>query len=68
MAKRLSEYQLGIFMPHMHDEASGAFQPLPEGILQLESGLDGRQRAGCRSEDENVNLENSETHDRWEAR
>ena len=40
MLRKLSEYQLGIFMPHMHDEASGEFQPLPAGILQVESGLE----------------------------
>ena len=40
MLRKLSDYQLGIFMPHMHGEASGEFQPLPEGILQVESGLE----------------------------
>ncbi len=40
MLRKLSEYGLGIFMPHMHDEASGAFQPLPEGILQVESAFE----------------------------
>lgn len=45
MLRRLSEHHLGIFMPHMHDEASGEFQPLPEGILQVESGLDVSFRA-----------------------
>ena len=29
MLCRLSEYNLGIFMPHMHDERTGEFQPLP---------------------------------------
>ena len=40
MLRKLSQYRLGIFMPHMHDEASGAFQTLPAGILQVESGLE----------------------------
>ena len=29
MLRRLSEYQLGIFMPHMHDEKTGEFKVLP---------------------------------------
>jgi hypothetical protein len=29
MLRRLSEYKLGIFMPHMHDRQTGEFQPLP---------------------------------------
>ncbi len=39
MQRRLSEYQLGIFMPHTHDAESGDFQPLPDDIVQVESGL-----------------------------
>lgn len=38
--RRLSEYQLGIFMPHMHDERSGDFQALPDEVVQVESGLE----------------------------
>ena len=37
--RRLSEYQLGIFMPHMHDDETGEFQPLPDEVMQVESGL-----------------------------
>ena len=40
MLRRLSEYQLGIFMPHMHDEQTGEFQPLPDQVTQVESGLE----------------------------
>lgn len=40
MLRRLSEYQLGIFMPHMHDEQTGAFRPLPREIVQVEAGLE----------------------------
>ncbi len=40
MLRRLSEYQLGICMPHMHDETSGEFQPLPDQLMQVESGLE----------------------------
>ena len=39
MLRRLSEYKLGIFMPHMHDEHTGEFQPLPDDVLQVEAGV-----------------------------
>lgn len=39
MLRKLSEYNLGIYMPHMHDEQTGAFQPLRPGITQVEDGL-----------------------------
>ena len=38
MLQRLSEYDLGIFMPHQHDERTGDFQPLPDDVMQVESG------------------------------
>jgi len=40
MLCRLSEYKLGIFMPHMHDEHTGEFQPLSDNAVQVESGLE----------------------------
>lgn len=40
MLRRLSEYKLGIFMPHIHDEQTGAFQPLPDQVMQVESALE----------------------------
>ena len=40
MLRRLSEYKLGIFMPHMHDEHTGEFQPLPDDVIQVESGAE----------------------------
>ncbi len=40
MLRRLSEYKLGIFMPHRHDEQTGEFQLLPDEVMQVESGLD----------------------------
>lgn len=40
MLRRLSAYNLGIYMPHMHDEVSGEFQLLPEEVMQVESGLE----------------------------
>ena len=39
MLERLSKYKLGIFMPHMHDEKTGGFQPLADDVMQVESGL-----------------------------
>jgi hypothetical protein len=40
MLRRLSEYHLGIFMPHMHDEQTGEFQSLPDDLVQVESGAE----------------------------
>ena len=40
MLRRLAEHRLGIFMPHMHDEQTGEFQPLPDEFMQIESGLE----------------------------
>ena len=40
MLRRLSEYRLGIFMPHKHDEQTSEFQPLPDDVTQVESGLE----------------------------
>lgn len=40
MLRRLSEYHLGTFMPHMHDEQMGKFRPLPDEVMQVESGLE----------------------------
>lgn len=39
MLRRLSDFQLGVFMPHHHDEQTGDFRPLPDDIIQVESGL-----------------------------
>ncbi len=39
MLRRLSEYNLGICMPHRRDEHTGDFQPLPEDLTQVESSL-----------------------------
>ena len=39
MLRKLSAFQLGIFMPHQHDEATGEFLPLPADVMQVESGL-----------------------------
>ena len=40
MLRRLSAYRLGVFMPHIHDEQTGEFQPLPDEVMQVESGLE----------------------------
>ena len=39
MLRRLSDFQLGVFMPHHHDEQTGDFRSLPDDIIQVESGL-----------------------------
>ena len=39
MLRRLSAYQLGIFMPHKHDEHTGEFQSLPDEVMQVVSGM-----------------------------
>lgn len=38
MLQRLAEFDLGIFMPHQHDEQTGDFQPLPHNVMQVEAG------------------------------
>ncbi|MEO5759868.1 MAG: hypothetical protein ABIQ51_23790 [Mesorhizobium sp.] len=40
MLCRLSGYNLGIFMPHMHDEQTGEFRRLPDNVMQVESDLE----------------------------
>ena len=40
MLRKLSEYRLGICMPHMHDEQTGQFRPLPDDLMQVESGME----------------------------
>jgi len=39
MLQKLSAFNLGIFMPHRHEDETGAFEVLPPGIIQLEDGL-----------------------------
>ena len=39
MLKKLSEYGLGVFMPHMHDPETGNFAPLPSGMVAVEDNL-----------------------------
>jgi hypothetical protein len=39
MLRRLSAHGLGICMPHLHDENTGEFQPLPARLVQVEAGL-----------------------------
>lgn len=39
MLRRLSEYNLGVYMPHIHDERTGGFRPLADEVIQVESGL-----------------------------
>ncbi|MEO8731554.1 MAG: hypothetical protein ABI410_19575 [Rhodoferax sp.] len=40
MLRRLSGHGLGIFMPHMHDDRTGDFLPLPDEVMQVEAGLE----------------------------
>jgi hypothetical protein len=40
MLRRLSDFKLGIFMPHMHAEQTGDFEVLPDRLVQVESGLE----------------------------
>jgi hypothetical protein len=39
MLRKLSAYNLGIYMPHMHDEKTGAFLPRPVAYTQVEDAL-----------------------------
>lgn len=39
LVKQLSSYGFGVCVPHMHDEETGEFLPLPEGTVQSESQL-----------------------------
>jgi hypothetical protein len=39
MLKKLAAYNLGIFMPHMHGEGAGRFEPLAQDMVQVEAGL-----------------------------
>ena len=39
MLKRLSAYNLGICMPHMHDDATGSFAVLPDDVVQVEDEM-----------------------------
>jgi hypothetical protein len=40
MLRKLSAYNLGIFMPHRHDDETGNFALLPDSMTQVESGLE----------------------------
>jgi hypothetical protein len=39
MLRKLAAHNLGVFMPHMHDDDSGGFQHLPGDLVQVERGL-----------------------------
>jgi hypothetical protein len=39
MLRKLSAYNLGVFMPHQHDEETGRFDVLPDDTVQVEMGL-----------------------------
>ena len=37
--KKLSEFNLGVCMPHFHEEVSGNFQELPKDVVQIEADM-----------------------------
>ena len=40
MLKRLSAYNLGIYMLHMHNDETGAFEALPDDVVQVEDAME----------------------------
>jgi hypothetical protein len=40
MLRKLAQYNLGIYMPHTHEDKTGAFALLPDDVTQVESGLE----------------------------
>jgi hypothetical protein len=40
MLQKLSAYNLGICMPHVHDDRTGEFLPRPQDIIQVETDLE----------------------------
>lgn len=40
MLRKLSSFNLGVFMPHMHEESTGDFKPLADDVVQIESALE----------------------------
>ncbi len=39
MIKKLAEFNLGVFMPHQHNEKTGDFEVLEDGMMQMENDL-----------------------------
>ena len=39
MLRRLADFNLGIYMPHLHEDETGRFLPLPDGLIQVEDDL-----------------------------
>src|SRR5580704_7793447 len=37
--KKLAEYNLGVCMPHKHNEETGRFETLPDEVVQVERAL-----------------------------
>lgn len=48
--RRLSAFHLGVYMPHSHDDETGAFQVLPAGVIQVEDDLQVSFQAADQSE------------------
>ena len=39
MIKKLATFNLGVFMPHQHNQESGNFEVLEDGMMQMENDL-----------------------------
>jgi hypothetical protein len=37
--RRLADFNLGVYMPHLHENETGRFLPMPEGYIQVEDDL-----------------------------
>src|SRR5262245_49997263 len=37
--RRLADFNLGVYMPHLHEDGTGRFLPQPYDMVQVEDGL-----------------------------
>ena len=40
MIKKLAQFNLGVFMPHQHNQTTGDFEMLEDGMMQMENDLE----------------------------
>ncbi|MBK7568311.1 MAG: hypothetical protein IPI31_10870 [Bacteroidetes bacterium] len=40
MIKKLAQFNLGVFMPHQHNQTTGDFELLEDGMMQMENDLE----------------------------
>ena len=40
MIKKLAQFNLGVFMPHQHNQTTGDFEVLEDGMMQMENDLE----------------------------